>query len=161
MRTESKTMQVHPNDEQYYIDIMEEFHWNLKSTQEIKTKDSHLENRGGELYNVTESEHYIKLAFERPYDFPNRDEIVRLENEFFSMVYDSKGGYKTAIIVTLIAAVILGLAVNGIIAILALAGGGFWIYSINKNNSKKQQTWELNNKRRKEILEICGKITSH
>lgn len=161
MRTESKSMQVHPNDEQYYIDLMQEFHWNLKSTQEVKTKDSHLETRGGKVYNVTESEHYIKLAFERPYDFPNRDAVVKLENEFFGMAYPAKGTFKAPIIVTLLGVLVLGIWLNGIGLLIALAGGGFWIYSIIRGNTKKEQQAVANNKRREAILAQCRQLTTH
>jgi len=84
-RTESFTIQVHPNDEQSQIQLMEKFHWNLLSTQEIKVKDSHLESRGDSIYSVTNSEHYIKLAFSRDLDSPNLAEIRQLENEYFSL----------------------------------------------------------------------------
>jgi len=43
-RTESITFQVHPNDEQEQINLMQKFHWSLLSTQEIKTIDNHLES---------------------------------------------------------------------------------------------------------------------
>ncbi len=84
-RTESFTIQVHPNDEQSQIQLMEKFHWNLLSTQEIKVKDSHLESRGDSIYSVTNSEHYIKLAFSRDLDSPNLAEIRQLEKEYFSL----------------------------------------------------------------------------
>ena len=81
-RTESKSIQVHPNDEQNVIDFMQKFGWNLLSTQEIKTKDSHLEQRGDSIYSVTESEHYTKLAFSRDLDMPHLKEIKAIEDEF-------------------------------------------------------------------------------
>ncbi|NOU17728.1 MAG: hypothetical protein HOO91_09240 [Bacteroidales bacterium] len=84
-RTESFSIQVHPNDEQSQINLMQKFHWNLLNTQEIKVKDSHLEQRGDSIYSVTTSEHYVKLAFTRELDLPNLDEVRKLENEYFSL----------------------------------------------------------------------------
>jgi hypothetical protein len=84
-RTESKSIQVHPVDEQKQIDLMQKFHWSLLSSQEIKNVDSHLERRGDSIYSVTESEHYIKLVFSREIDLPNLDKIKCLENEFFAI----------------------------------------------------------------------------
>ena len=35
-RTESKSMQVHPNEEQKLIELMQKFHWSLLRSQEVK-----------------------------------------------------------------------------------------------------------------------------
>lgn len=78
-RTESISFQVHPVDEQSQIEIMQKFHWNLLSSQEVKTVDSHMERRGDSLYSVTNSEHYTKLAFSRELDTPYIKEIRDLE----------------------------------------------------------------------------------
>ncbi len=86
-RTESFTIQVHPKDEQEQINLMEKFHWSLLSTQEMKTKDSRLELRGNDLYSVTETEHYVKLAFSRDVDNPHMATLKRLESEYFSFKY--------------------------------------------------------------------------
>lgn len=84
-RTESISIQVHPNNEQEQINLMQMFHWNLLSSQTIKTVDSHLERRGDDIYSVTNSEHYVKLAFHRSLETPNLNEIRKLEEEFFSL----------------------------------------------------------------------------
>lgn len=89
-RTESRSLQVHPTDEQFYIDIMQYFNWNLQSSQEINTKDSHLETRGDKLYSVTESTRYVKLVFVRPFEFTNKHKFVELETEYFSLKYPKK-----------------------------------------------------------------------
>lgn len=81
-RTESISFQVHPNNEQDQINLMQTFHWSLLNSQEIKTVDSHLEKRGGDIYSVTNSEHYVKLTFKRELDLPNLNEIKRLEQQF-------------------------------------------------------------------------------
>jgi len=40
-----------------------------------------------DIYQVTSSEHYVKLTFNRELDLPNLNEIKKLENEFFSIPY--------------------------------------------------------------------------
>jgi len=84
-RTEGTSFQVHPNDEQEQINLMQKFHWSLLNSQDIKTVDSHLEQRGGDIYSVTNSEHYVKLTFSRELDLPNLSEIKRLEQSFFGL----------------------------------------------------------------------------
>ncbi len=84
-RTESISFQVHPNNEQDQINLMQRFHWSLLNSQEIKTIDNHLERRGDDIYQVTNSEHYVKLTFNRELDLPNLNEIKRLEQTFFGL----------------------------------------------------------------------------
>ena len=86
-RTESKSIQVHPSDEQAQIDLMQKFHWNLISSQEIKSVDNSLERRGDSLYNVRHTEHYIKLVFSRDLDLPNLQKLKALDNEYFSQPF--------------------------------------------------------------------------
>jgi hypothetical protein len=85
VRTESKVVQVRPEDEQQQIDFMHQFYWNLLSSQEIRSIDNHLETRGDNLYSVTKTDHYVKLAFSRDVKTPHLDKIKNLENEFFSL----------------------------------------------------------------------------
>ena len=84
-RTESTSIQVHPRNEQSQIDLMQKFHWSLLNSQEIKTIDNHLERRGDDMYQVTNTEHYIKLTFSRDLELPNLNEVKRLEQEYFSL----------------------------------------------------------------------------
>ncbi len=86
-RTESKSMQVHPDEEQKLIELMQKFHWSLLSSQEVKTKDSHLEENwsGDKIMSVTETEHYVKLVFSRDLDLPNLQAIKQIENKYFSL----------------------------------------------------------------------------
>ncbi len=84
-RTESISFQVHPDDEQSQINIMQQFHWSLLSTQEIKVIDNHMEQRGDKIYSVTKTEHYVKLAFSRELDLPNLKEVKQLESEYNSL----------------------------------------------------------------------------
>ena len=79
---ETKTLTVNPNAEQSTIDLFACFAWNLKSSQEIKTKDSHLERRGDDIVSVTETEHYVKLVFERDTKRENYARIKELEETY-------------------------------------------------------------------------------
>ena len=84
-RTESLSFQVHPNDRQEQINQMQEFHWSLLSAQDVKTVDNHMEKRGGDIYSVTNSEHYVVLTFSRPLDLPNLNEVKRIEQSFYGL----------------------------------------------------------------------------
>lgn len=165
-RTESKSTQVHPADEQNMIDVMQRFHWNLQSSQEIKTKDSHLERRGDKIYSVTETEHYVKLVFTRDLDTPNLDRLRELENEYFSMQFPSKPGVIAPIPVSVIGGLIIGAIVEQIagsfvawtILILCWVGGFFWLKKNINRRREIDQIIENNLKRRAEILNECDKL---
>lgn len=87
---ETKSLSVGANQESYFISAYQSFGWELMSSQEVKTKDSHLENRGGTIYSVTETEHYIKLTFTRDDRMPNyqllKGEEVKFENAYKSLM---------------------------------------------------------------------------
>jgi hypothetical protein len=111
-RTESISIQVHPADEQSQIDLMQRFHWSLLSTQDIKTVDNHLERRGDSIYSVTNTEHYVKLAFHRSLDLPHLQEIKNLEREFFSLPRpDYPALFPFHIIAWIVAAFVYGLGI--------------------------------------------------
>lgn len=79
---ESATAQVAPVDEDEVVKIYETFCWELVSSQTVDTKDSHLENRFGTIYSVTESKNYVKLVFRRDKNMPNYKRIAELEEEY-------------------------------------------------------------------------------
>lgn len=83
---ESKSLTVPPSLENSTIDLWQTFGWTLKSTQEINTSESHLEDRGGDLYSVTSSQNYVKLAFQRDTSIPNYARIKELETEYHAML---------------------------------------------------------------------------
>jgi hypothetical protein len=84
-RTESKSFQVHPDDEQEQINLMQKFHWSLLNSQTIDKVDNHLEQRGDSVYSVTNSEKYVKLTFSRDLDLPNLNELKQLEQDYFGL----------------------------------------------------------------------------
>lgn len=115
-RTESKSMQVHPDEEQKLIELMQKFHWSLLSSQEVKTKDSHLEENwsGDKIMSVTETEHYIKLVFSRDLDLPNLREIKQIENKYFSLpLPDYPKLFPVSIWMWVIGAFIYGIGIIG------------------------------------------------
>jgi len=81
---EIKSISVAPAAEEDTINLWQTFGWELKSNQEIKNKSSHMERRGDSLYNVTETEHYIKLTFERDPARQNYNELRSLEDRYYS-----------------------------------------------------------------------------
>jgi hypothetical protein len=81
-RTESKSIQVHPNDEQSQINLMQKFFWNLLGSQEINVVDNKLERRGDTIYQTSEKTHYVKLTFSRDLDIPYLDKVKKLESEY-------------------------------------------------------------------------------
>lgn len=147
-RTESFSCQVHPSDEQSQINLMQKFHWNLLSSQEIKVKDSHLESRGDSLYSVTTSEHYVKLVFSRELDLPNLSEIKKLEDEYFSLKYPKFPKlFPVSFWIFLILAFVYG------------AGIVIWgIYFFAYYQPKKKEANELNEKRIKRQSEILNEL---
>jgi len=160
-RTESKSISVVPSEEQYFIDTMQVFHWNLKSSQEVRTADSHLERRGDTVYSVTNTTNYIKLVFERPYDFPNREKLIQLEEEFFRMNYERKSSPVSLIVIAIILFLILLAIKQTAIAFVIIIGCGFGVYSIINNNSKKVKNWDANNKRRDDIINEANSLYSY
>ena len=85
MSKESKSISVIPGDESTMIAKHELFGWELVSSQEILNKESHLEDRSGDLYSVITTENYVKLMFQRDTAFPNLDKITLLENEYWDL----------------------------------------------------------------------------
>lgn len=84
-KIESKSITVAPDEEQDIIAKYELFGWELKSTQEVLSKDSHLENRGDELYNVTTTQNYVKLMFQRDADSPVAAKARPVEDEYWRL----------------------------------------------------------------------------
>lgn len=84
---ETKSMQVATSEEQNTIDLMQNFGWTCLSSQEINSKESHLENRGGDIYSVTTSENYVKLIFQRDTNHKYYNELVNCENTYNSILH--------------------------------------------------------------------------
>lgn len=85
MAMEIKTLEIKNSEEQKTIEFWTQFGWQLKSSQRIYNKDSHLERRGDSTYSVTETIDFTKLVFERDKNDPNYSTIARLEREYLSI----------------------------------------------------------------------------
>lgn len=90
---EIKSVQVTPSNEEATIQLWQNFGWQFVSSQEVNNTDSHLERRGDEIYNVTTKEHYVKLVFNREKNHPNYNQIVKLENEYYSILRSKPSVY--------------------------------------------------------------------
>lgn len=86
MAMEIKTLDVSNEKEQETIQFWMQFGWNLKSSQRVYNKDSHLEARGDSTYSVTETVDYTRLVFERDKNGPNYQRLVTLEQEYFNLL---------------------------------------------------------------------------
>lgn len=144
-RTESVSFQVHPNNEQAQIDLMQKFHWSLLTTQEIKTIDNHLERRGDDIYQVTNSEHYVKLTFNRSLDLPNLNDVKRLEQQYNSLPYPTYPKlFPISIWVWIILAFVYGLGVVGWIL--------YFFLSYKPKKEEADNISSTNSRKRQEIL---------
>ena len=83
---ESKSLKVSTNSEQGTINLMQDFGWQLKSSQEVNVADSHLERRGDSIYSVTNKQKYVKLVFERDTGLTNYATIADLENKYHAIM---------------------------------------------------------------------------
>lgn len=91
MAKEIKSLTVKPNEDAQTIQNLQCFGWELLSSQEVYSKDSHLEAWGKNTYNVTQTTHYVKLIFERdPAKLVNYSQIQRLENAYMDVPYPKK-----------------------------------------------------------------------
>lgn len=82
--TESKSIKIHPALEQEMISTHERFGWTLTSSQEIHSQTAHSDEDSVFTYHYTTTTNYIKLIFSRERDFPNREEIVKLEKQYWT-----------------------------------------------------------------------------
>jgi len=140
-RTETIAVQVHPSDEQSQIDLMQQFHWSVLGTQEIKTLDNHLERRGDSIVQVTNTEHYVKLSFSRALELPNIKEVRRLETDFFAVRDPSPAKlFPGGLIFWGIACLVYGL---GIVAWIAY----FFLHYKPKSEERKKMNQENSRKR--------------
>jgi hypothetical protein len=82
MAKETKTIEVSPGYADDAVNTWAVFGWELHSRQTIKNKSSSLENRGGEIYQVTESEHYVELTFQRDSSIPHYAELAAFQKQY-------------------------------------------------------------------------------
>lgn len=130
---ESKSLTVPPSLENSTIDLWQTFGWTLKSTQEINTSESHLEDRGGDLYSVTSSQNYVKLAFQRDTSIPNYARIKELEAEYHAILDSEPTDLSKAFEIKTI--LIIGVI---LLFLFAVPGVIFLIFMFKKRNQAKK-----------------------
>ncbi len=158
MAKETKSLSVAPSAEASTIEIYQIFGWELMSSQEIYNKDSHLEDRGGDTYSVTETTHYIKLVFSRDTNMDNYYELTDLERKYWSITYPKKPSSAGLFILSILGigggfALSAEIGVPGIlISVVGIAV--FVLACINKSKKTKQYNEECNlcAKKEREIL---------
>lgn len=88
MAKEFKTITVAPAGEQYTIDTRTLFGWELQSSQEINTKESHIEAGFTGNVSVTTTENYVKLIFARdPSQVPHYQELTAIERQYDALPF--------------------------------------------------------------------------
>lgn len=149
-RTESISFQVHPDDEQAQINHMQEFFWNLLNSQEIKTVSNHEEVRGDSVYSVKETEHYVKLTFQRDLATPHLAEIQELERQYNDLPRPKYPGMLPG-----------GWVVWGILALIYGLGIVLWIgYYFLLYKPKNEAAEELDEQNRKKRAEIMSDLAA-
>jgi hypothetical protein len=163
-RTESKTMKVHPDNEQSTIDVMQRFHWSLANSQDVKNQTSYLKRDGENLVQVKETEHFVNLMFSRDMDTPNLARLKALEAEYLGAVLPEKPGLTMPFVMGAIflfvafGALSDGSYSTGVVG-LGLAGGCFWW--LKRNIQKGKDADELTGnlvRRKQQILEECDSL---
>ena len=89
---ETKTKSVHPSEEATAIDFMQNFGWELKNNQEVYNKNTRYQDDfwSDDIVAVTETEHYIKLTFQRDQLMPQYDNLVKLESLYNASSFSAK-----------------------------------------------------------------------
>ncbi len=85
MAMEYKTLDVSNEDETDVIEYWQQFGWELKSSQRIFNRDSHLESRNDSVYSVTNTVNFTKIVLERNTNHPYYRDIVTLEREYVQL----------------------------------------------------------------------------
>lgn len=130
MAKDTKTISVHPNNEVSAISFFQNFGWELFGNQEVKTSSSHLKESmwTGDIVQVTETSHYIKLTFQREKSMPNYSRLVQLENEY-NLVTSPTKPTKPSLMMTIIMLVV-GIPIMLMlenIAVLLILGFLLWL----------------------------------
>lgn len=145
---ETKTLKVANSAEESTISLMQQFGWSLLSSQDVNNTDSHLENRNGSIYSVTTSEKYVKLVFNRDKDMANYSQIVKLENEYYSIINSEPR----------VSAIDVKIALTGLVFFL-IPGILYIVFMKKKIKKEENNHYEWKKKANKRIAEIMGETT--
>ena len=145
---ETKTLKVANSAEESTISLMQQFGWSLLSSQDVNNTDSHLENRNGSIYSVTTSEKYVKLVFNRDKDMANYSQIVKLENEYYSIINSEPR----------VSSIDVKIALTGLVFFL-IPGILYIVFMKKKIKTEENNHYEWQKKANKRIAEIMGETT--
>ena len=145
---ETKTLKVANSAEESTISLMQQFGWSLLSSQDVNNTDSHLENRNGSIYSVTTSEKYVKLVFNRDKDMANYSQIVKLENEYYSIINSEPR----------VSSIDVKIALTGLVFFL-IPGILYIVFMKKKIKTEENNHYERKKKANKRIAEIMGETT--
>ena len=87
MAKETKFIEVEPNEVESTIEIWQNFGWELiGAPQEIYNKTTHRTQETDKHYSTeyTSTTHYVKITFQREKSMPHYDELVQLENVYYT-----------------------------------------------------------------------------
>lgn len=162
------------------IQLMERFGWELSSSQDVVTKDTHEELRGDTVYSVTETERYVKLVFKRDKERNNYEKYRRAEELYYlipdlrkeaeanlpsyALISDSVAYFVIMGIVSLFAGLFLSgtlgfesIGVGLVIAVMLFAGVSFGVYKYRLKYVKPKHE-KLVEKHKLEIEEAKEKL---
>lgn len=145
---ETKTLKVANSAEESTISLMQQFGWSLLSSQDVNNTDSHLENRNGSIYSVTTSEKYVKLVFNRDKDMANYSQIVKFENEYYSIINSEPR----------VSSIDVKIALTGLVFFL-IPGILYIVFMKKKIKKEENNHYEWKKKANKRIAEIMGETT--
>lgn len=137
---------------------------NLLSSQEIKTVDSHLEQRGEKIYSVTNSETYVKLIFQRDIDIPNIEKIKELEKQYFALEYKKMPKFTAPIILILfgliffIACILVGYFAGSLIFLVLNAVLIYWFVKLYQKRKIILESYRENERITNDILQKVEQI---
>lgn len=163
MAKETKSISIVPSEEQDTIELWQKFGWELVSSQEIFSRDSHLEQSGDNVNSITTTTNYIKLVFARDKEMKNYSQIVDLENKFNGVSFPIRKSAKPLFILGSVGGIagvslITGKPVIGIpllIAGVAVLVLGF--IKKSKNTKTYNAEYSAAVSKRREILEEVSK----
>jgi hypothetical protein len=157
-RTESKSIQVDPSQEQTWIDVLQKFGWSLMNSQEVLVYKNEVYTTewgdasgrpAGEVATKTTKTNYVKLQFSRPLDLPNLPKIREIEGSYFALKQPRKPKiFPIHWLLWLIAAFIYGLGIAASLAYLFLG------YRPKKARFEREMS-EYRNKRTQMLAEAA------
>jgi len=171
MAKDTKSINVHPDNDVAAINFFQNFGWELFSTQEVKNTSTYLKDSvwTDNIKQVTETEHYVKLTFQRDSGMPNYSKLVQLENEYNAVrvpVPPNKPNLLIFLGIPLVLSAIFtaltGEVIGTILGLIAVAGGVFlFVKQRQAYNVKLAEYGEadrLEEENKKRILRECQQL---